>query len=331
MKLTFEQIKSITKGAVRVVKDNGKVKFLRFTEEQEKMYEAFPDFYKKTFATAGVRLEFVTGSRSMTLKVDVSAASSRTYFNHDIFVNGEHRYSLGSDTQIGSDGHVTVEGSYSLGDGKKTVCIYFPWSACSELISLELDNGCTVAPVSHSRKMILFGDSITHGYDAAHPAMSYASLLVDALDAEGVNKGIGGEIFRGELAALADGSTPDIITVAYGTNDWSSVKKESFDTSCAEFYETLAKTYPDAKIFALTPIWRGDCGKTTKVGKFSYVSDKIYEVAEGLSNVTVIECVDFVPHEASMFSPDVLHPNVLGFSHYAEGVIAAIKKELDID
>lgn len=331
MKLTFEQIKSITKGAARVVMDNGKVKFLRFTEAQERLYEPFPDFYKKTFATAGVRLEFVTSSRSMSLKVDASHGSSRTFFNHDIYVNGEHRYSLGADINSSPDKHVTAEGSYALGEGKKRICIYFPWSVCSELISLELDNGCSVTPVAHSRKILMFGDSITHGYDAAHPSLSYSSLLTDALDAEGLNKGIGAEVFRAPLATLPEDYTPDIITVAYGTNDWKKGDKQAFLENSAGFYRGLAALYPNVRIFALAPIWRGDMDRITGVGSFESVANTIRDIAKDIPNMTVIDCIDFVPHEASMFSPDVLHPNFLGFSHYANGVIGAIKEELGIE
>ena len=334
MKLTFEQIKSITKGAARVVMDNGKVKFLRFTEAQERLYEQVggeKNFYKKTFATAGVRLEFVTSSRSLSLKIDASYGSSRTFFNHDIYVNGEHRYSLGADINSSPDNHVTAEGLYALGDGKKTVCIYFPWSVCSELISLEIDNGSSIAPVTHSRKILMFGDSITHGYDAAHPSLSYASLLTDALDAEGINKGIGGEVFRAPLAALPENYTPDIITVAYGSNDWSRGDKQAFLENSEGIYRGLSALYPNTKIFALAPIWRGDMDRITGVGRFDFMAERLREIAKDVPNMVVIDCIDFVPHEASMFSPDVLHPNFLGFSHYAKGVIGAVKGELGIE
>ena len=336
MKLSFEQIQKITKGAARIERDEGKIKFYRFTEEQEKLYledklYSEPDkaFYKKTFATAGIRLEFKTNSKTLSLKVDVSPASSRTFFSHDISVNGEVKYSLASNLASTPDGHMTIEGSYALGDGEKLICIYFPWSVASELLSLDLDNGSTIIPVEHSRRMIMFGDSITHGYDAAKPSEAYSSLLTDALDAEARNKGIGGEIFQPELAATSERFVPDIITVAYGTNDWGKLtSKEEFDARAEAFYKNLAKCYPEAKIFALAPIWRGNVGITTKVGKFEYIAEKLKDISEEILNMRVINCIDFVPHNPEMFSPDVLHPNFLGFSHYTDNLIKEIKKYL---
>ena len=330
MKLSFEQIQKITKGAVSVTRDEGKIKFHRFTEEQEKYYfEADKDFYKKTFATAGIRLEFKTNSETLSLKVDVSAASSRTFFSHDIKINGELRYSLASDFSTSADGHMTVEGSYALGAGEKDVCIYFPWSAASKLLALELDNGATVIPVEYSRRMLIFGDSITQGYDAAKPCNAYSAILTDALGAEARNKGIGGELFKPRLAELSERFSPEIITVAYGTNDWMCRQsKEDFDKNAEAFFKNLAKAYPDAKIFALAPIWRGNADRSTRVGEFSYIAEKLASISEGILNMRVINCIDFVPHSAEMFVPDVLHPNDLGFSHYAENAIAAIKKYL---
>ena len=332
MKLTFEQIKDITKGAARIEEIEERINFFRFTEEQENMYaESSKDFWGKSFATAGVRLEFITSSKNMALEVYVSPASSRNYFNHDIYVNGEHMYTLGSDVRNGADGrHIQIRGEYDLGEGEKTVKIYFPWSAKSRLVSLELDDGASITPVAHKLKMISFGDSITHGYDAANPSLSYASLLADALDAEAINKGIGGEFFCPKLAAIRDGIDPDIITVAYGTNDWSRIPPEQFERTSEEFYTNLSRLYPNAKIFALTPVWRGDIGKKTLIGAFSNVTKQLRKIESSLPNVTVVDCLDFIPHEATMFSSDVVHPNFLGFSYYADGVIEAIKKECEI-
>ena len=52
------------------------------------------------------------------------------------------------------------------------------------------------------------------------------------------------------------------------------------------------------------------------------------KIAAELPNVTVIDCTDFIPHKSIMFSPDTLHPNFLGFSYYADGVIEAVKKAI---
>ena len=132
-------------------------------------------------------------------------------------------------------------------------------------------------------------------------------------------------MFFPTLASLPESYSPDIITVAYGTNDWSKCTKEQFDSNSENFYRS-------AKIFALAPIWRGKLDqRTSDVGEFSYVADKLSSIADSLPNVTAINCFDFIPHSPEMFSPDILHPNSLGFEHYAKNLIGAIKAQLDIE
>ena len=329
MKLTFEQIKSVAQGAVRFLEQDGLLTPCRFTEAQEQAYIGYSaDFYKKTFASAGIRLEFVTDSRSFTMEVEVSPASSRNYACFDIYSNGALlktcRYTVNGD---GTKATVCSE----LPAGKKPaeVTVYFPWSAATAIQSVSLDDGAMVEPIKRPVTMIAFGDSITHGYDCQNPSFSYASRLADALRAEAVNKGIGGEMFYPTLASLKDDLDPDIITVAYGTNDWSHSTKVAFDRDAKAFYENLSKNYPKAKIFAISPLWRHNMDSTEKdVGPFSYVYDYFAKITADLPNVTLINGLELVPHEWRCFPGDGLHPNDEGFRHYANNLYAEIKKYL---
>ena len=178
--------------------------------------------------------------------------------------------------------------------------------------------------------MIIFGDSITQGYDAVAPENSYASIMTDTLGAEARNKGIGGEVFWPTLGALRDNFDPDYITVAYGTNDWSRNDRETFDRDCEAFYTNLSANYSEATIFALSPIWRGDkdSGKS-KVGEFTHIGERIKEVADKLPNVVFVDTNGFVPEDPSYFSDLHLHPNDMGFAPYAENLLREIKKYID--
>lgn len=328
MKLTLEQVKEITRGTVRVTEKDGKFHFYRFTEAQEKAYLAVSpkDFYKKSFATAGVRLAFRTDSRSVSFDFETSSASSRAYAYFDVYVNGAF------DRHFGCTGNVMVNGSalIPLAEGEKTVEIYFPWSRCAVVSNLTIDDGASLSGVTRSKTMISFGDSITHGYDAMNPSLSYASQLARLLDAEQLNKGIGGDIFFPALLDEKDPIDPDYITVAYGTNDWSKCPRETFEKNCTEFYTRLSALYPNAKIFAITPIWRGDwnrkvCGFGSPV---TNVCPVITEICKDLPNVTVVNPYNFVPHRKEFFADAYLHPNDIGFCLYAEGLYKEIVKHI---
>ena len=330
MIIGFDKIKDILHGVVYTEEKDGKLILHRFTKEQEEVYKPYnADFYKKTFGTAGVTLEFTTNSTTLSLSACISAASSRKFFSFDVYANGNL---IKTAEGIMPEAQADFEFSAELGKGKKLVTVYFPWSAVAQIYSVSLDDGAEIVPVERPYKMISFGDSITHGYDAKNPSFSYASRLADALCAEAVNKGLGGEVFFPTLAELSDDITPDFITVAYGTNDWSHCKddqnKEKFDADCKEFYRILSEKYPNTKIFAVTPIWRGDFERDTQVVPFSYIKEYISKVTADLENVTVIDGIDLVPHDKTCFSPDVLHPNDAGFRHYANNLYAEIKKHI---
>lgn len=327
MILSFDDIRSILHGAVRCCEKDGILYAYRFTEEQMAAYEKYnDDFFKKTKATAGVRLEFYTNSQALRIKGQVLRASSRDFFGFDFSVNGAlvcHKHGY-----FGED--ITYDFEVKLGEGdKKKVTVYLPWSAQATISSFELDDGAYFENVERPYKMICFGDSITQGYTAHNPSFTYATRLSDLLLADSVNKGIGGEVFFPTLAALKDDIDPDIITVAYGTNDWSHAGKEDFEERAKLFFEALSANYPNAKIFALAPIWRGNYNtKKTPIGDFSNVAKQLQKIAATLPNAIFIDCFDFIPHDADFYVEDILHPNDAGFAHYAAELYNAIKKQI---
>ena len=93
MILTLDRIRAVTTGADRVEKTaKGRIKFHRFTEAQEKAYKDYSaDFYRKTFSTSGIRLEFVTDSKSLSMTVNATSklSSSRRFFAHSVYADGK--------------------------------------------------------------------------------------------------------------------------------------------------------------------------------------------------------------------------------------------------
>lgn len=329
MKCSLEQIVSITRGAVRVEEMEDGIHFFRFTREQQNVYADSAGMYRKTFATAGVALAFVTDSRRMTLSVTAAVGSTRFAFAHDILKDGQLIGQLGNLDRVEmkkypiGDGPVEVLGSftetYDLGEGEKEIRIVFPWSVISVLKSLELDDGASLIPAARSgRTVVFYGDSITQGYDVKYPSRHHTVRIADFLGAEGFNKAIGADRFCPALAACDDPVEPDDILAAYGTNDWSKSEWEDFQRDSVLFYRLLSERHPKARIWALTPIWRADCGEEKKMGPFARMENWLCEAASQFSNVTVIRGWDLVPHESEYFNDKRLHPNDDGFHFYYE-------------
>ncbi len=336
MKLSFDQIKELVCGAACMEEEAGALKLSRFTKEQDELYRVTSEAYHlRSLSAAGIKLSFQTDSENLFMKVEVGKGSSRNYFSIDIFVNGKplgyldnfsntdlpHNYTklelpLGSFSQ-----------NFSLGEGVKTVCIHLPWSASISIEELAVDNGAFVKGIKPQKKLLVFGDSITQGYDALRPSNRYIAKLAEQLDAEEFNKAIGGERFFPALAALKDPIEPDYITVAYGTNDWSNLEGEMIRENCKAFYANLRKTYPKAVIFAITPIWRKDLDKPRPFGPFEGLEDAIRESVQDLENVKVIPGLDLVPKDEAYFADLRIHPNDQGFEHYFNNLYDCIKND----
>lgn len=332
MQLTVDQIASVAWGVVRVVPEDGGVALHRFTEAQEVFYkERDPDLYRKCFATSGMRLVFKTNSLNLSLLVSLSPATSRRYAALEVFANGHPvgRMDNYSDEDMTPDYTAKelplgdLQGHFDLGAGEKTVTVYLPWSLRTVLQSVALDDGATLIPVRREKKLLVFGDSISQGYDAMLPSRTYTTQLADFLNAEEVNKAIGAEHFVPELAALREDFDPDYISVAYGTNDWSHRPLEEIRQDSRKFYTTVSNLYPKAKIIALAPIWRKDCDDV-RACEFSRLPDVVREAVKSIPNVTVVDCFGFVPQDERFFADLRLHPNDEGFAHYAGNLKSAL-------
>lgn len=330
MNLSFDQIHAAARGTVRVTEENGVFRFYRFTEAQSAAYLAVGrrDFYEKSFASAGVRLAFFSNTEHLSFSFKPYSGSSRKWFSFDVCANGRivahGEYDRENDP-------ATFRMDAALPAGEKKVEVYLPFSARVDLSDVAVDDGATFAPAPRAHTMIEFGDSITHGYDAHYPSLSYANRLAAMLDADPVNKGIGGDVF---FPALLDGAdacnAPDYVTVAYGTNDWGHRDPAETETAIRDFFQKLSARYPAAKIFAIGPIWRGDGEKTTTPfhAPVRVMESKIRERVADLPNVTVIPGEYLVPHSPDFFIPDCLHPNDFGFCLYAANLYEEIKKHL---
>ena len=160
------------------------------------------------------------------------------------------------------------------------------------------------------------------------PSMSYASRIARLLNADEINKGIGGEIFNPPLAAEPDAIEPDLITVAYGTNDWSKCTRDELFQNAKAFYTHLSGLYPNAKIFAITPICRLSGGRTnTPFGSpCTNVDAVIGEAIQGLANVTHVNGWKLTPGVKDFYADQWLHPNDLGFGVYASNLYRELIK-----
>jgi len=321
MKADFELIRALAHGAVRTVEENGDVLFHRFTEEQRKVYESNHPFWLKTFADSGIRLEFAADAAKFALRGIAEPASSRSFCFFDVYVNGALIKHVGSHALADNP---EFDFEVALPNGTNRVAVYLPGLSRIRLHELEFTGGVKVAPVPKKRTILCYGDSISQGYDARYPSLAYTNIVADALDAEVINKAIGGDRFNPKLAALPDDVRPDLVIVAYGTNDWSHEPREVLRETAEKFFELTAKNFAGIPIYALLPLWRHDWMRVTQVGTFAEGAAIIRKAAERHAGIRVVDGWELLPHLESCVS-DGLHPNDFGFQFMARNLLRHIE------
>lgn len=328
MILTKEQLQSITAGSLRITEEHGYDCFHRYAEEQEFCYEDHnSDFHRKTLATAGVRLDFVTDSLSLSFDYELHSASSRFFYYFDVFVDGKPHAHIGEPKRTARRATFEVD----LPVGEKRVTVWFPCLFQVLVRNVTLTDGATFAPVSYKGTLLAIGDSITHGYDAVYSSCTYPALLAQRFELNVINQGIGGDVYHDYNLGEGIGLRPDYITVALGTNDWSNRTKDRFVECLNQFYTKLNALYPEAKIAVITPLWRGDIDRVTKVGTFEEAVSAIREAASVCKNVKFICGQEMLEHKKALFSPDVLHPNDLGFENLVSHLAPALREAFGIE
>lgn len=329
MELTFSQIKDITVGAAQVLQEENGVQFHRFTAEQEELYRIHrEDMYKKTKHTSGVVLSFRTDSTSLQLTGEPSGSTGRYCYAVEVQVNGRTIGAVDNFSNLELPENYAsfkppvepFDRAFDLGPGEKEVRVYFPWSMLVTLSRVAVDDRSFVTPVKPKHKMLCYGDSITHGYDALLPSNKYVTKLARYLDAEEYNKAIGGDWFFPELALARDDFDPDYISVAYGTNDWGKCTREELIQNGKAFFANLHANYPKAKVFVITPIWRKDKVRPNNCCVFEDVHQILADMVQIYDNMVVIPGYDLVPHDESYFADLHLHPNDKGFDCYFKGI-----------
>ena len=326
MKLNEAQLSRIVHNVLSYSFDeNGSLLFHRFTEQQREVYALeSQDWTIKTPCSASATFDFITDSDSIALKFDLYPGSSQRLASFDLYIDGVFYANHYSD-----DLSLKLAG-FSLPEGQHQVTVYFPWSAQTIVNEVHLSDGASIIPVEKNLKMLCFGDSITQGYITKFPSLSYVNQAARALNAEVVNQGIGGYYFN---EATIDDSIcsyqPDIITVAYGTNDYSRYETaQDYAEHTGRYIQKMGQLFPDTPIVGILPPYRNDENHKARKLYRTYSLDDARKILRdhylALPNGHVVEETG-IPHLPQFFAADYLHPNALGFTIMTQAIVRKLQ------
>ena len=316
-RLSFEQIKAITVGAVNIECTDGGIRFFKCTHKQiAAWYRKNEILGNRAEGCTGVRLDFHTDSKRIAFRVIEGG-------KYEVHVNGllAAAYKLSS----GERAELALLDPIGGELDECRVTLVFPSHDRRGVIDyVELDEGAFVRPHKFDCKMLFIGDSITQGWASSLDSYSYAYRVSSFFNAESVIQGIGGAYFNEESFDILP-FDPDVVFVAYGTNDFGHYKAyDELRVHCEAHLGLIAEEYKGKKVFVLSPIWR-DQREGKAMGTFEGCRAVIIETAKKLGLIH-IDGLILVPPLKSLFADGFLHPNDNGFSLYAENLIKEVQK-----
>lgn len=327
MEIPETLLRQAVSGITEMRRADGFFRFYRFTSAaSDRFREATAtDFYRKSLGTAGVRLCFRTDARRLRFAYRFRKAAAYTGAWFDVLEDGVLRAHFGHTFPAGSDDCMEGEADISLRAGGKDVEIDLPWSAVTEISAPEAEGETVLTPVLHDRRILCVGDSVTHGYYTEYPSLTYPARLARYFGADVINQGIGGDRIHPERLPDSGKIVPDLITVAYGTNDWNFITRAQFRENCTAYLDGLTARYPHTPLLLISPIWRSDGEKETPFGFPVFtVHRDMEEICAKYGTVTLTNGWSFLPHDPALYS-DAVHPNSDGFAFYARALAHAIE------
>ncbi len=317
--------KALVPGAACFVPQlDGGVMPCRFSRAQMERYAAADESYRvRSVAASGLWLECETTATAMELEAAAIPGSSQDIWAFDLEVNG--RLFAHREGSFQKEPHILWQ--QTLPSGNKWIRLYFPCLAGISIHRLFFSNG-EVKPIRVEKRLLCLGDSITQGYTVHFPSHAYAAALAAKPGTALTVQAIGGETFH--AAMFDDGLpfAPDLITVAYGTNDWTCRSKEDFYQRSEEYLTAVRRKYPETPMVVISPVWRADWHAHPGRFPFEDIGTLLLDVAKSSHSILIFG-KDLLPAIPELFMPDGVHPNDIGhclmgknlmesLSHYCE-------------
>ena len=278
----------------------------------------------------GLRFDAFTDTRTIEIEylVEENGFPYSWPTQFDVFVNGEKQT---PPPTIRTKKLESYTFRYTLPESapkNNRLTVMFPPSVGFAITDIRLDKGCRAEPVELAKKILAIGDSITAGAQCESPAATFAAQVSMAYDMELLNQGVGSSSFKHERVVAGDfkGYKPDLIMFAWGINSLST-DRAYLSAEIPKNITAIQAKFPDAKIIAMTPIWRHRISAPEQDQLLLDYIKFLKSIYNNYPEITVIDCYDFVTHDASRYnSSDLLiHPNTLGHTEYGMNLVKAME------
>ncbi|MEK5645653.1 hypothetical protein BK138_29960 [Paenibacillus rhizosphaerae] len=296
------------------------VRPVRFTDKQLSYFRSNDSYLLRARCAAGVSLVVETDATWLELELHVEGAA-RQYLQATAIIRNRWADSA-SFERIGTLPHTSVlklslEPVTKAGELRR-VEVHLPQAAWVTVTDVRLSPGAIAVPAQDRplRRLLCLGDSITQGLESRHPSGTYPVRLARLMNAELLNQGVGGHVFDPDSFDTALPFEPDLITVAYGVNDWmSNMLASEIEVRAKGYLERISARYAGVPLLVITPIWHHAEMTSKAAGTLADVRALIARVASGFGQARVVDGALLVPGLPHLFA-DGVHPTEEGFGHY---------------
>ena len=297
-----------------------------------------PDTWMRLCAASGVRVALRTDSSTIAVRAEwLSRQTDWGTAAIDVYQNDEFY------AQLRCAGLGTAQDVVYDGPGRdRCVELYMPPYAEIRFAGVGVADAARVQPPPplDGRRLLFYGDSITHGSTSTRGGTTYPARIARRLGVDFVNLGVGGSA-RGEptMAEIAASLRADVIVLAYGVNTFRSSYEEprAFERTYDTFLAILRWHQPDVPILLVSPLFHTcEFEQTTRGGaKLEEYRRVIREVVYrrqsfGDGNLILLEGHGLIGPGQGDLLADHVHPNDAGFAAIADGLGAQIQRVLSL-
>ncbi len=300
--LTHDEIRVCARGICEARETELGLELSRFRADALAAYAVLDGWTLRAQCPAGVVLEWLTDSPSLSLRAQLGPGAREPAF-FDLYVDGRFTGTLGAATP-----GETVEGTFTWpSTGSARVALYLPHCRRVGLQRIALAGDWTPAPPLPT--LLALGDSITQGMDTPHPSLIYPAVAARLLGMGLYNAGVGGYVFDAASLPAPPVADPALITVAYGTNDWSAGR----DVAQARPYLARVRAlYPATPVVVLAPLWRTACDAAPATGAtLADYRRALAAIVADFPGMTYLPMTHLLPPSPEFLS-DGTHPNAVG-------------------
>lgn len=327
----IKEMEKIVFGGRVTEEEAGKFSFARMTEKQYGYFTRPEDarFLVRMRGTGGMAMDFFTDARSLSFDYEICGMADRDIVQLDICQNGILCGGIAEKPGIHTTGHICHKIDRDAHSWNR-ITVWLPYMsniliknvelfpAGASLRALSEGSGDGVFPGIVRKKLLCFGDSITQGYDALHPSQTYAVRLARYFDMELWNAGLSGYIFDADFLDAELAFRPDVVTIAFGTNDWNWAETMEQAVDKAEkYFDKIREIYEGCRIIYMAPLWRADTGAPTNAGEFRPFCRALLWAAKKRGFETVDGYLA-APHRTEALADEILHPNDGGMACVCE-------------